>query len=170
MLAERPEFTGQDLTAEAQTTPVTIHLATASRRRKTAPGRQPPAATRDAFNALAAYYCCGEFSTWALQAFFASLFDSLGWLACSEAMQSFICCLWDLLLLWLLLIPLLLEVEVEGELLGYAVEGGDEGEFVCAATIPAAINAARAKDPANGFMGSSKRLTCAREDGPPGGR
>jgi hypothetical protein len=50
-----------------------------------------------------------------LQVFFASLFDSLGWLACSEATQSFICCLGDLLVL-LLLIPLLLEVE--GEVLG----------------------------------------------------
>jgi len=66
-------------------------------------------------------YCCGEFSIWLLQVFFASLFDSFGWFACSEATQSFICCLWDLLalLLWLLLfIPLLLEVEVEGEVLG----------------------------------------------------
>jgi hypothetical protein len=63
-------------------------------------------------------YCFGALSTRLLQVFFASLFDSVGWLACSAAMQSFICCFWDLLelLLWLLLlIPLLLELEVEGE-------------------------------------------------------
>jgi hypothetical protein len=64
-------------------------------------------------------YSFGALSTWLLQVFFASLFDSVGWLACSAAMQSFICCLCDLLellLLWLpLLIPLLLELEVEGE-------------------------------------------------------
>jgi hypothetical protein len=63
-------------------------------------------------------YCFGALSTWLLQVFFASLFDSVGWLACSAAMQSFICCLCDLLelLLWpLLLIPLLLKLDVEGE-------------------------------------------------------
>ena len=101
---------------------MTVHARRRLERRKTnAPGRQPPAATRNASNAIAAHYWCGEFSIWVLQVFFASLFDSLGWFACSEATQSFICCLWDLLalLLWLLLfIPLLLEVEVEGEVLG----------------------------------------------------
>jgi hypothetical protein len=47
-------------------------------------------------------YWCGvplffEFSTWLLQCFFTSLFDMLGLLASSEAMQSVICCLCDLL-------------------------------------------------------------------------
>jgi hypothetical protein len=40
-----------------------------------------------------------------LQAFFLSAFDSPGLLACCAAMQSFICCLCDLLWVLLVLLP-----------------------------------------------------------------
>lgn len=51
-----------------------------------------------------------ELSNWLLQYFFMSLFDMPGWLDASVAMQSFICCLCDLL--WLLL-PLLADDELD---------------------------------------------------------
>jgi hypothetical protein len=47
--------------------------------------------------AISIRYWCGELSTWLLQYFFMSLFDSLGLLAFCESMQSFICCFCDLL-------------------------------------------------------------------------
>jgi len=90
-----------------------------------------------------------------LQAFFMSLLDMLGLLACCCAMQSFICWSCDLL------VVVVLDdcVVVVVLLLGYAErsDGGVWGEVVCAATTPAAVSASTAKQAATRFMGSSDR-------------
>jgi hypothetical protein len=109
-------------------------------------------------------YSCGAFSSLLLQAFCMSAFDSLGLLACCAAMQSFICCLCDLLWVLLVLLP---EDDVDDDgvlVLGYVErsEGGEGGGLVCATTIPAAISAATAKDAATRFIGSSSRLRDGR--------
>jgi hypothetical protein len=91
-----------------------------------------------------------------LQAFFMSLFDMLGWFASAWARQSFICCcLSDLL------VPVLDDcVVVLDELLLFGYVWRSDGDVVvCAATTPAASNAATAKGPVTDFnMGSSVRL------------
>lgn len=109
-------------------------------------------------------YSCGAFSSWLLQAFFLALFDSLGLLASCAAMQSFICCLCDLL--WALVV-LLEDGDVDdGDVLvlGYVerCEGAAGGGLVCATTIPAAISPATAKDAATRFIGSSDRFARTR--------
>ena len=123
--------------------------------------------TAQAFSANAGCYWCGDpLSTWLLQYFFISLFDSLGLLAFCASMQSFICCLCDFVLVVVLddccvVFVLLL-------LLGYVEwsDGGEGGGLVCATTIPAAMSAATAKDAANRFIGSSVRLARTAEHGP----
>jgi len=82
-------------------------------------------------------------------------------------MQSFICCFCDLL--WVLLVLLPEDGDVDGVLvLGYVErsEGGEGGGLVCATTIPAAISAATAKDAATRFIGSSNRFARTAEHGP----
>src|SRR5215831_4638910 len=103
-------------------------------------------------------YWCGllllELPSWLLQAFFISLLDMLGWLACSCAMQSFICSSCDLP--WVVVLDDCVVVVVV-LLLGYAErsDGAVGGEVVCAATTPAAVSASTAKYPATRVMGSS---------------
>ena len=108
--------------------------------------------TTRAFSANAGGYWCGDaFSTWLLQYFLISLFESLGLLAFCASSQSFICCLCDFVLVVVLDGRV---VVVEVLLLGYVErsDGGVRGGLVCATTIPAAMSAARAKDAANRFI------------------
>jgi len=84
-------------------------------------------------------------------------------------MQSFNCCLCDLL--WVLLVSPLEADELDDDgvlVLGYVErsEGAVEGGLVCATTTPAAMSAATVKDAATRFIGSSDQFARTAEHGP----